>query len=104
MKSVTKNKKNLLNEQMWLTQKELARRWRVSEGTIIKIRKQGVLRFFSLPVTKKKLYSKDEIIRIEQENLTQEVQDRKTRDAHQYTELMRKEPVMSARLEKEWRI
>ena len=107
MRSVTENKKNPLKEkkgQRWLTQKELAERWRVSEGTIINLRKKGELSLFNLPGIKKILYSMDEITRIEQENLSKEVQARNKRDAHKHTELLRKEPVMSAKPEKEWRI
>ena len=87
-------------DQEWITQKELAKRWRVSEGTIINLRKKGILPVFSIPGLKKILYPVKEVLRMERENTGKEVQsEQKT-----LTEFKIKKPVMSARPEKDWRI
>lgn len=88
----------------WLTQKELAERWRVSQGTIINLRQQGKLPFFHIPGSKKILYPLESIIRIEQENSTKEVQSQEKKYSRQPAKITTKKPVISARPEKEWRI
>ena len=96
-KKVSKEKSS---ENPWITQKELAKRWHVSEGTIINLRKKGVIPFFNLPGSRKILYFRNDILRIELENTGKEVQP----EQKQPTEFKTKQPVVSARPEKEWRI
>ncbi|MBM9604214.1 helix-turn-helix domain-containing protein [Desulfopila inferna] len=91
-----------LKRQNYFTQKELATRWRVSQGTIINLRKAGNIPFFSLPGSSKILYPVDEIIDCEQKHTTaiKEVHNKR----HQLTELKRKLPVVSPKKQQNWRI
>ncbi len=84
----------------WLTQKELAKRWHVSPSSIINWRNKGRLPYFRVPGSARILYPLDEIVKIECQNTTREVQ----RSEIQSTELKRKKPVVSAKSNKKWRI
>ena len=87
-------------QRVYLTQAELAERWRCSEGTIINYRKKGLLPFFRLPECSKILYKVEDIEHIEQKNLIREGGDGK----HQVKQLKQQKmekPVVSA---KEWRL
>ena len=48
-------------KQQFLTQKEVAELFRVSQGTIINWRNQGLLSYWRVPVGKTVLYFRDEI-------------------------------------------
>lgn len=86
----------------YFTQKELAERWRVSQGTIINLRKAGSVPFFSVPGSNKILYPVGKILECEQQHTisTKEAQDKQNRR----TELKGKKPVVSAKSNKIWRI
>jgi hypothetical protein len=90
------------NSNHYITQNKLAERWHVSPGTIINWRKAGKLKRFRLPWSSKVLYLMDEIVELEHQNTTtvKEVSNKQK----QPTELKRKNPVMSAKPQKEWRI
>ncbi len=89
------------NQPSWITQKELASRWHVSQGTIINWRDAGQLPFFRLPGASKVLYPMDEIFELENQNATTIKEVR--RKQKQLTESQRKKPVVSAK-KKDWRI
>ena len=90
-------------DNTWLTQKNIAERWHVSQGTIIKWREDGKLPFFRLPGTSKILYPLREIILLETQHTT-EMKEYNAKRQKQSTELQRKKPAMSAKPQKEWRI
>ncbi len=98
----TINVKEVRGNNNWITQKQLAKRWQVSPGTIINWREAGQLPFFRLPGSSKVLYPMDEIVEIEHQN-TKQVKEVSNKQKH-LTELKRKKPVMSAKPQKEWRI
>ena len=89
-------------ERLWLTQKELAVRWKVSQSSIINYRNKGKLPFFRLPGSSKVLYPMKEIVELEHQNTTTTEEVR--RKQKQQIELQRKKPVVSAKPKKEWRI
>lgn len=85
---------------VFLSQQELAKRWRCSEGTIINRRKNGVISYFLLPESGKPLYPYDEILEIEQKHTKQA----KTKGGDsKKADLKKVEPCVSAP-KKEWRI
>ena len=82
---VTKN-------ETFLTQAELAQRWRCSQQTIIRRREQGHISCFRSNASCSPLYPIEDILRIEQE---------KTQNRKEVSKL-KKKPVKSAN--KEWRV
>ena len=88
--------------QSYLTQKELAERWRVSQGTIINLRRTGSIPFFSVPGSSKILYPVDGIIYCEQQHTTTTKEEQKKQKG--LTESSRKKPVVSTKSRKKWRI
>ena len=54
------------DKPVYLTQRELARRWRVTGGTIINWRKRGFLPYLKLPGSVKLLYPMQSVLDIEQ--------------------------------------
>ncbi len=85
----------------WLTQKELAVRWKVSQSSIINYRNKGKLPFFRVPGSIRILYPLHEIIALELQYTTTIKEVR--RKQKQLTESQRKTPVVSAK-KKDWRI
>jgi hypothetical protein len=59
-----------MKDPKFLTQKQLAQRWLMSESCVKNYRTMGLLPFFQLPRTARVLYPVAEIERIEQENIT----------------------------------
>ena len=57
-------------KQQFLTQKEVAEYFRVSQGTIINWRNQGLLSYWRVPVGKTVLYFRDEIKDFRKQNTT----------------------------------
>ena len=98
----TINVKEVRGNNNWITQKQLAKRWHVSPGTIINWRNAGQLPFFRLPGSSKVLYPMDDIVELENQNTTTVKEVANTQK--QPTELMKKKPVVSAKPNKEWRI
>jgi hypothetical protein len=89
------------SQRVYLTQSELADRWRCSSGTIINYRKKGFLPYFRLPGCRKILYKIDDIIQIEQQNLIRKGGEN-NHQVNQVRHQKREKPVVSAK--KEWRI
>lgn len=88
------------SEHLWLTQKELAARWKVSQSTIINYRNKGRIPSFRLPGSTRVLYPFDEILELEQQHTTKEGQ----KGQRQLSQIKRKKPVVSTKPLKEWRI
>lgn len=65
-----KTEKNENVEKVFLAQRELAERWRMSETAISDMRKRGELPFFVPPGSSRIFYPKDQIIKIEDERTT----------------------------------
>lgn len=83
----------------YLTQKELANRWRRSEASIINYRKRGKLSSFTLPGSNRPLYLLSEIEEIEDANTKniKEVRHVKVRE-------LRGKSSIPATTKVEWRI
>ena len=86
---------------VYLTQRELAERWRCSEGTIINRRKNGIITYFRLPGSDTPLYPFEDILAIEEEHTKQTKP--KGGDKKKKAEIKKVEPCVSAP-QKEWRI
>ena len=61
---------NEIFKQQFLTQQEVAEYFRVSQGTIINWRNQGLLSYWRVPVGKTVLYFRDEIKDFKTQNTT----------------------------------
>ena len=61
---------NEIFKQQFLTQQEVAEYFRVSQGTIINWRNQGLLSYWRVPVGKTVLYFRDEIKDFRKQNTT----------------------------------
>ena len=57
-------------EQKYLTQKELAKRWRVAESTIKNLRDKGYLTYFQFPGSTRVLYPVEQVMAAEEEYTT----------------------------------
>ena len=93
----------LTNEnRIFLTQSELADRWRVAPSSIKNWREKGEICYFQLPGSSRVLYPIEAIEEIERKftKHTKEVVKR----GDKKTEIKRKMPGMSSRPKKEWRI
>lgn len=92
---------NNSQEQVFLTQGELAKRWRVTDSTIINWRRRGFLPYLQLPGSSKLLYPLQAVLEIEEKfsKPAKEVKDQK-----EHTVNKRKKPEISATTQKEWRI
>jgi hypothetical protein len=90
------------NNHPWLTQKELASRWKVAQSSIVNWRKNGKIPFFPIPGSSRILYSLESIIELERKHTTTTKEEQGEQKEH--TELKRKKPVVSAKPFKEWRI
>lgn len=91
-----------VEKHLYLTQRELAKRWRVSESTIKKLRDDGNLPFFQPPGSNRILYPFGEIELLEVNNSGNIKKEEKT--PSRPTEILRKKPVNSSSSKNEWRI
>lgn len=93
--------KNIEVAKKFFTQKELAERWHVSEGTVINWRKRGILSFIRFPGSVRVLYPEHNILTIEQSFETKN----KLEVTNKHIKANKgKQPVVSIKPEKEWRI
>ncbi len=88
-----------LNENELMTQKEVANCFRVSQGTIINWRKDGMFTYWRAPGKRRVLYYRDEIIEI----LDKRSVSKKCGDKPK-PEIKRKTPGISTTKKKVWRI
>ena len=90
------------NTEVFFTQKELAERWKVSEGTLKKIRDNGGISYFFPPNSRRVLYPVEEVIRIEANQLVLNKKEKNTLKK-QFDSKMKK-PVVSSNSDKKWEI
>ena len=94
--------KKLKEEEKYLTQNELAKRWKCAPSTVKSMRDRGELPFFQPPGSARILYPIDRIVLIENENTANIfMEDKKP---NQCDEIKGKMPVNSSRCINEWRI
>lgn len=88
-------------EHEYLTQAELAKRWRMSQSCVKNWRAKGQVPYFQVPGSRRVLYSLQDIQNLERRNAipTKEVSTKTER-----TGIRRKKPEISATPRKEWRI
>ncbi len=86
----------------FLTQKELAERWHLSQSCVKNYRTEGKIPFFQLPGAKRVLYPLAEIEGIELENTKSNQKEEKERTNR--TDKVRKMPEVSSTAEMKWRI
>jgi hypothetical protein len=91
----------LLKTKKFLTQSELAERWRLTESTIKNLRDRGQLPYFRLPGSSRVLYATEVVKELERLHTTPAKEVDKERHR---TEITRKKPDISATSKKEWRI
>ncbi|MFC1868367.1 DNA-binding protein [Thermodesulfobacteriota bacterium] len=86
----------------FLTQKELAKRWRMAESSIKNWRERGHLCYFQLPGSTRVLYPVEAVEEIESTFTTpaKEVVDKTSKK----TEISRRKPEISSKPQKEWRV
>jgi hypothetical protein len=82
---------------IFLSQKQLAMRWQMSESCVKNYRNKGLLPFFRLPQTSRVLYPLDAIERLEAENTQSNKKENRPKPEKQ-----RKSPEVSSTLK--WRI
>ena len=91
----------LLRTKKFLTQGELAERWRLTESSIKNLRDRGQLPHFRLPGSSRVLYPVETVEELEKlHTISAKEVDKK----RQHTEIKRKKPDVSATPKKEWRI
>lgn len=90
-----------IQEKKYLTQSELAKRWRISPSSVKNWRERGYIPYLQFPGSTRIFYPLQGIIEAERQFTTpaKEVGKRKKR-----TEIRRKKPDISATSNKEWRI
>ena len=87
--------------QKYLTQKELAKRWRTSQSCVKNWRDKGLLPYFRLPASSRVLYPLKGIEEVESQHTKQaKGVDSKRKE----TEIKRKKLGISATKKKEWRV
>jgi hypothetical protein len=93
-------KENLWDKDFW-TQKEVADYFRVTQNTVIRWRRSGLLSFFRPPASVRVLYYRNEVEQFKQTNTTQKKggDKRKTKSGAE-----RKKPDISVTPNGEWRI
>lgn len=88
------------NNNIYMTQQELAERWRVSESSLTSWRGRGVLPYFRVPGSSRILYPKDEIEKIEKAN----IHKKEVRTNRKVSDSKGEKHVISAGSNKNWRI
>ena len=91
----------LLKNKRYLTQSELAERWRLTQSSIKNLRDRGQLPYFRLPGSSRVLYAAEAVEELERLHTTPGKEVDKERHR---TEIMRNKPDVSATPGKEWRI
>lgn len=84
-------------ESKFLTQEEVADRFRVTPSTILNWRRRGLLEYFQAPGSTRILYPAADVERFEQENIKME------KGGPTQPEIKRKRPQIT-KPQKEWRI
>jgi len=96
---VTKEmEKDVCKTTEYLTQREVADRFRVTPSTVKNWRQNGLLKYFQAPGSTRVLYPIESVEELEQQSLHQEKEVIRTR------EVKRERPGISPRQQKDWRI
>ena len=90
-----------IKNKKFLTQSELAERWRMTESTIKNLRDRGHISYFRLPGSSRVLYPADVVKELERLHT---VPGKEVDKKRQRTEITRKRPDISATSRKEYRI
>lgn len=98
----SQKKSNNIDRKVYLTQRELAERWCMTESTISQKREEGLIPYFRLPNSARPLYPVDQIELLERNNTKNTIKEGSTQNRP--SEIKRKTPVNSTISETEWRI
>ncbi len=90
----------LIEDKKFLTQSELAKRWRLTESTVKNLRDRGHLPYFRLPESTRILYPADAIAEVEKLHTTPA---REVVTPGKGAEIKRRKPVVSSK-DEDWRI
>ena len=86
------------DESRYLTQREVAARFRVSASTIMNWRERGLLKYFQAPGSSRILYPMDAVEELERESIKQK------KEVVRLPEIKGKRPRIPAQPQKEWRV
>jgi DNA-binding transcriptional MerR regulator len=84
--------------KVYLTQKEVASRFRITQSTVKNWREKGLLQYLRVPGSTRVLYPIDAVEKLEQQSLHREKEVIKPK------EIKRERPGISPRQQKDWRI
>ncbi len=85
-------------KRTYLTQSEVASRFRVTQSTVKNWRKKGLLKYFQASGSKRVLYPIDVVTEFENQSIHQE------KEVVRPKEIKRERPRISPKQQKEWRI
>jgi len=83
---------------VYLTQKEVADRFRVTQSTVKNWRERGLLAYFQAPGSTRVLYPVSEVEELEKQSIKQK------REVVKQDEIIRKGPRVPTKPQKEWRV
>ena len=90
------------DEEQYFTQKELAKRWKVSEGTIKNWRDRSIIKkYLRVAGSTRVFYPVDYIIEFEEQHT---ITAKEVANRDRKAELKREKPVVSTKPKKEWRV
>lgn len=90
--------KGINNDVTYLTQREVAARFRVAQSTVKNWRERGLLAYFQAPGSTRVLYPVSAVEQLELHSIKRE------KGVVRPTEIKRERPRVPARPEKEWRL
>jgi hypothetical protein len=90
--------KGINNDVTYLTQKEVADRFRVTQSTVKNWRERGLLAYFQAPGSTRVLYPVSAVEQLELQSIKRE------KGVVRPTEIVRKRPRAPAKPQKEWRL
>lgn len=96
--------KQLKEEEKYLTQNELAKRWKCAPSTVKSMRDRGELPFFQPPGSARILYPIDRIVLIELSNTENLKKEDRLKVQVLPAEIKRESLVMSSNSNIEWRV
>ena len=83
---------------VYLTQREVAGKFRVSQSTVKNWRERGLLRYFQAPGSSRVLYPIDAVEELERQSIKQK------KEVVTLPEIKRERPRVPAKPQKEWRV
>jgi len=95
----TSMEKEVRHETRYLTQREVAGRFRVTQSTIVNWRERGLLEYFQAPGSRRVLYPVTAVEKFEKQSIKQ-----KKKGVIRPAEIKRKRPRIPAKPEKDWRL